>query len=79
MKFVMELITNMELAILKTSVKTRVEKLAEVALRDTESVVPSKWAAEIAKLRIVPILRAMEQALEPVMLRSVVATAMSAK
>jgi len=79
MRFVMEQITNMELAIPRTSVRTRVEKLAEAALKVMVSVVPSKWAAERADLKIALILRAMEPAAEPVTPRSVNAAAMSAK
>ena len=52
MRFVTEQITNTELAIPRMNVKTRVAKLAEAALKDMVSVVPSKWAAERADLKI---------------------------
>ena len=53
----MEQITNMELAIPRMSVRTRVERPAEAALKVMVSVVPSKWAAERADLKIALILR----------------------
>ena len=79
MIFAMVLITNMELAILRMNVKTRVERPVDHALKAMECVVHSLLDVEIPSLKTVPILRAMELALALVTLKFADATPIFAK
>ena len=77
--FAMVLITNMELAILRMNVKTRVERPVDHALKAMECVVHSQLDVEIPSLKIVPILRVMELPLVLATLKFVDATLTFAK
>ena len=79
MEYATVLITNMELAILRMNVKTRVERPVDHALKAMECVVHSQLDVEIPSLKTVPILRVMELPLVLAILKFVDATPTFAK
>ena len=79
MEYATVLITNMELAILRMNVKTRVERPVDHALKAMECVAHSQLDVEIPYLKIVPILRVMELPLVLAILKFVDATLTFAK
>ena len=79
MMFAMVLITNMELAILRMNVKTRVERPVDHVLKAMEYAVHSLLDVEIPSLKTVPILRVMELPLVLAILKFADATPTFAK